>query len=350
MSETIHCNAFAKVNLNLNILGKRADGYHEIQSVMQAVGLADQIKVEATPHRKGTEYIRVTVEGDDRVPEGRGNLAYQAAEAMMDVATLPEDSAILIHIKKNIPMAAGLAGGSSDAAAVILAMERLYESNLDMETLLEVGAGLGADIPFCLGANANANGMDHLTQEGHCTVLAEGIGDKLSPLTSPGGYFILCHAPIEVSTQDIYRAFDAGDYPGVVSKTEVLTELLNPIYSPVSTRSERLHAAMSIQFAGMMGLLKAQSFGVAQKAGPEFPRNMQNALQAPAVDKYPIIGGIIDLMKDILNADAVFMTGSGPTVAAYYLPKKLKTADGDMKRLKKMLEPRGITCIACPIL
>lgn len=193
--EDIRIKAYAKINLSLRILGKRPDGYHELYSVMQQIGLYDELYLRRLP-----EGIVLKVESDaapgcghENVPADESNIAWKAARLFFEERGIA--GGVEIQLKKHIPAAAGLAGGSTDAAAVLKGLSRLYESGDSEESLCETGVRLGADVPFCIRGG---------------TMLAEGIGEKLSPLPAPQGYTVLLvKPPVDVPTGEVYRAFDA---------------------------------------------------------------------------------------------------------------------------------------------
>lgn len=175
-------SAQAKVNLALDVTAKRSDGYHEIDSVMQSIALADQITLE--PHNR----IELT-SNDNRLPADGQNLAWKAAELMQREAGTA--IGVKIHITKNIPIAAGLAGGSADAAAVLLGLNQLWNLNLGNDELMRLGVKLGADVPFCIGKG---------------TARARGIGEKLTGIKSRINCSLLLVTPnIQVSTAQAYN-------------------------------------------------------------------------------------------------------------------------------------------------
>ncbi len=186
--------AFAKINLVLDITGRRPDGYHDLASVMQEIGLYDTVTI-----RKAPKGIKLSVEFDDGVergfslvPDDTKNLAYRAAELLLKDAEVDGGVEILLH--KNIPVAAGLAGGSTDAATVLRGINVLYNLYYDTGRLCELGVKLGADVPFCIVGG---------------TMLAEGIGEKLQALAIPGSvYVLLAKPPVAVSTKEVYQAYD----------------------------------------------------------------------------------------------------------------------------------------------
>jgi 4-diphosphocytidyl-2-C-methyl-D-erythritol kinase len=181
--------AHAKINLTLDVVGRREDGYHLVEMVMQSIGLHDIVTVSA---ETGTQSIALHT-SDGRLPDDENNLCYRAA-ALFLKETGVVSSGIAIDVVKQIPMAAGLAGGSTDAAAVLVLLDRLYETGLTQTQLCTMGLKLGADVPFCIQGG---------------TMLAQGIGETLTPLpAAPNPIVVLCKPPAAVSTPEIYRAID----------------------------------------------------------------------------------------------------------------------------------------------
>ncbi|MCT4566186.1 MAG: 4-(cytidine 5'-diphospho)-2-C-methyl-D-erythritol kinase [Maledivibacter sp.] len=178
----INLKAPAKINLSLDVLNKREDGYHNVKMVMQQITLYDEIFM-----RKIEKGITLTTDCGF-LPTDISNIAYKAADSMFEKYNI--NSGIHIDIKKNIPIAAGLAGGSSDAASVIKGINSLFDLNLSIEEMMEIGTPIGADVPFCiLGDGA----------------LAEGIGEKLSPIKGlRSGWIVLSKPNICVSTAEAY--------------------------------------------------------------------------------------------------------------------------------------------------
>ncbi|MBQ6712403.1 MAG: 4-(cytidine 5'-diphospho)-2-C-methyl-D-erythritol kinase, partial [Selenomonadales bacterium] len=178
--------AKAKVNLTLDILGKRDDGYHEVEMIMQSIDLADIVTLEDAED--------IIVETDlAELADDRTNLAYRAAELLRD--TYGEGRGAHIRIEKKIPLAAGLAGGSSDAAAVLLGLNELWKLGLDIDKLTALGARLGSDVPFCMIGG---------------TMLAKGRGEVLARVPSLGAYpLVLVKPPLGVSTAAAYGGYRA---------------------------------------------------------------------------------------------------------------------------------------------
>lgn len=247
--------ALAKINLGLDVLGKQEDGYHNVRMVMQTIYLYDEIRLEKMKE-PGVEIITNLV----YLPTGEGNIAYKAAKMLQDEFGINEG--IRISLKKHIPVAAGLAGGSSNAAAVLFGMNRMFRLGLAREDLMERGVRLGADVPYCIMRG---------------TVLAEGIGEKLSILPPmPKCTVLIAKPPISVSTRTVYEALDA----------EKITE----------------HPDIDGIIAGLeKGDLKAV-------AGA-----MGNVLETVTIPMHPVIE---DIKSEMMAAGALkaMMSGSGPTV------------------------------------
>lgn len=182
--KTVHLEAPAKVNYRLDVLRKRPDGYHELRMVMQRIDLCDSIDIALSD----TPGIRVTC-GRAGVPDGQGNIAWRAADMLLQLSD--EKPGIDISITKRIPVAAGMGGGSSDGAAVLMGVNELLGLGLSDERLMELGVKLGADVPFFIFKKA---------------ALAEGIGERLSPIGRiPTAWLAIINPNIHVSTAWVYQ-------------------------------------------------------------------------------------------------------------------------------------------------
>ena len=219
-------SANAKINLTLDILRKREDGYHDLQMVMQSVTLADQVAVTPARGAEGRAASNLRF-----LPTGGKNLAQAAAAAFREAAGLGGE--VDVDIRKLVPVCAGLAGGSADAAAVLRAMNQLTGAGLSLERLAEIGARVGSDVPFCVLGG---------------TALAEGRGERLTPLPPlPFGHIVICKPPFSVSTPQlvgrvnartivrrpdtagVLAALDAGDLAGVARRMyNVFEDVLEP--------------------------------------------------------------------------------------------------------------------------
>lgn len=193
-------NAYAKINLSLDITGKRDDGYHLLKTVMQTVSLCDKVTIEKS------DSITLTC-SDDSVPTDDKNTAVKAAKAFFKFTGI--NAGAEIHIEKQIPSEAGMGGASADAAAVIKALNELYETKLSNEDLLKISVTVGADVPFCMVGG---------------TALCEGIGEQISPLSDmPDCFIVIAQPESGISTKEAYSAYDNGNY----ENSEYTDKLLN---------------------------------------------------------------------------------------------------------------------------
>lgn len=247
--------AFAKINLGLDVLGKREDGYHEIRMIMQTIRMYDQLDM-----RKSVEPGIHLTTNKKYIPVDENNLVWRAAKLMMDTCGIIEG--VSIHLHKVIPVAAGMAGGSSDAAATLVGMNRLFHCGLSKEKLMELGVQIGADVPYCVLRG---------------TALAEGIGEKLTVLPPMPDCWILIGKPgISVSTKYVYTTLDLN------------TDTVHP------------------DIDGMKKALEdGNLYGITERMG--------NVLQDVTIPAYPEVERIKEQMKT-LGAVNAMMSGSGPTV------------------------------------
>jgi len=205
MQDSISVRTPAKINLSLDILGKRHDGYHFVKTIMQAVSIFDEIRIE--PNEVGE--IRIFCENPN-IPCDDSNLAYKAATAFFKHVNC-EPSGVDITIEKKIPPLAGLAGGSSNAGGVIVALNELMGTKLSLDELCDIGAKVGADVPFCIiGA----------------TALAEGVGDILSPLPNlPECYIVIVKPDFDISTAEAFYKYDLFDVPKVSEFDDIIAAI-----------------------------------------------------------------------------------------------------------------------------
>lgn len=249
--------AHAKINLTLDVTGKRPNGYHDVCMVMQSIGIHDLVTVRTGT---GTGQIELAI-SNSILPSDPSNLAWRAAELFLEEQQLACDG-IAIEIEKHNPIAAGLAGGSTDAAAVLVLLNQLYDTRLSVEQLMEMGVKLGADVPFCIAGG---------------TMLAQGIGEQLTSLPdAPQSYVVLCKPPFAVSTPAIYKAMDSVEIP-VRPDTQAMLEALR--------RND----------------LKA----VAEQ--------LCNVMQPVTAQMHPEVEEICGIMRDN-GALGAIMSGSGPSV------------------------------------
>ena len=190
---TLYEGAFAKLNLTLDVLGKREDGYHDLQSVMQTISVRDDVEIDIGTGKPWE--LSCTMEG---VPTDSTNLAWKAAQVYCEALHYDPDG-IAIRIQKRIPMGAGLGGGSADAAAVLRALNRHYGEPLSIAALAELGARVGSDVPFCTICG---------------TAMVEGRGERLRKLPDlPDCVFVVCKPDFSVSTPELYRKIDTVAIP-----------------------------------------------------------------------------------------------------------------------------------------
>ena len=186
-----------KINLGLDVLGKRENGYHDVRMIMQTVYLYDEVTLEKRQEPGITVSTNLIY-----LPTDKTNIAYRAAKILLD--EFGERRGVAIHLKKHIPVAAGMAGGSADAAAVLFGMNRMFGWKLSEKELMERGVTLGADVPYCIMRG---------------TALAEGIGEKLTRLPAmPKCHLLIAKPPISVSTKLVYEKLDAlaiVDHPDI---------------------------------------------------------------------------------------------------------------------------------------
>ncbi len=264
--EQIRIKAYAKVNLGLDVLRRRTDGYHEVKMIMQTIDLYDDLNIRKTKEQK----ISITA-NLKFLPVDENNLIYKAAKLFQETCGISEG--IDVDLKKHIPVAAGMAGGSTDAAAVLYSMNELFQTGLTLSQLMELGVKIGADVPYCL-------------MQG--TALAEGIGEKLTEIPSMAECPVLVAKPgIHVSTAFVYGNLKLEDI---------------------------VHPDIDAQIAAMRerDLKKAADC-------------MGNVLETVTISKYPVVEEIKNCMKEngALNA---MMSGSGPTVFGLFEDEKTAKA------------------------
>lgn len=203
---TLYEGAFAKLNLTLDVLGRREDGYHDLQSVMQTISIRDDIQIDIGTGKPWE--LTCSMEG---VPTDSSNLAWKAAQVYCDAMHIDPDG-IAIHIEKRIPMGAGLGGGSADAAAVLRALNRHYGEPLSLLALAELGAQVGSDVPFCTICG---------------TAMVEGRGERVRKLADlPDCVFVVCKPDFSVSTPELYQKIDTVEIPHHPDNRAMETALL----------------------------------------------------------------------------------------------------------------------------
>lgn len=253
--DSIRLKARAKINLGLDVIGRRENGYHDVRMVMQTVGLYDRIIMTKIPE----EDIRIKT-NIGFLPVNENNLVYKAIMLMKNKYNLK--GGIEVDLNKFIPVAAGMAGGSSDAASTLFGMNRLYDLNLPMRELMNMGVEIGADVPYCIMRG---------------TALAEGIGEKLTRLPDmPFCHILIAKPPVNVSTKLVYENLD----------------------------STQIQSHPDID--GIIEAIRLKDLALVAS-------RMGNVLESVTVPLYPVIDNI---KKDMMEHGAInaMMSGSGPTV------------------------------------
>ena len=281
--EEVSVKAYAKINLTLDITGRREDGYHLLRSIMQQISVFDTVELKKAD-KISLELIADGGSGcsHEVVPADGRNIAWKAAELILKEAGISSGVEIILH--KNIPAAAGLAGGSTDAAAVLKGINRLYGLGYDSDKLCALGVRLGADVPFCIKGG---------------TAMAEGIGDKLGILPAPDkAEILLFKLPMEVSTKEVYQAYDALEVTQREDKSGRLEELLK-----------------------------------SGSAGPEAVAScLMNVLAEVTEVQHPVIKEIrTGMLKQ--GAAGALMSGSGPSVFGIFTDGN--KAQGALENMKK---------------
>lgn len=270
------CRSYAKINLTLDVVGRRDNGYHDVSMIMQTVNLSDNITVDRI---KNGIFIKTNL---NFLPTDSRNIAYAAAELFFEESKI--SGGAKINIYKNIPVAAGLAGGSGNAAAVLCALNKLYGCPLSWERISQISVKLGADVPYCIMGG---------------TALAEGIGDELTELPAvPKMTVLLVKPPISVSTPYVYGEYDKLENC-VHYDTEQMVSSLGNIY--------------------------------------EISENLFNTLEQVTIKKYPVISGIKNKMLSD-GALGALMSGSGPSVFGIFddYNKAKKSADDFFRQFREV--------------
>lgn len=263
MSQPLQLKAYAKVNLGLDVVRRREDGYHEVRMIMQTIRLFDRITIER--NNSGNITLSTNL---PYLPVNENNLVYKAIDIMRQKYHIRDG--IHVDLYKRIPVAAGMAGGSTDAAAAFVGMNQMFELGVSQETLMEYAVGLGADIPFCIMRG---------------TALSEGIGEVLTPLPPmPPCWFLVVKPTFSMSTKYVYENLTLNE-----------------------------HTSHPDIDAMVLALAKGQLSDLTDLMG--------NVLEQVTQQHYPAIGKIKDCMKEngALNA---LMSGSGSTVFGIYTKKE----------------------------
>lgn len=253
--DEITLKALAKINLGLDVIRRREDGYHEVSMVMQTIHLYDRLEI-AKSHEPGI-HIRSNL---NFLPVNENNLVYKAGKLLMDEFGITDG--VDVNLEKRIPVAAGMAGGSTDAASMLYGMNRIFDLGLSRRQLMERGVQIGADVPYCIMRG---------------TALAQGIGEKLSQLPPMVKCLVLIAKPsVSVSTKFVYQNLKLDE----------------------NTNHPDIDALIS---------------AIKKKDFPEICTKMGNVLESVTIPNYPVIAEIKEKMMEAGAAHAM-MSGSGPTV------------------------------------
>lgn len=276
--EKIELKAYGKINLGLDVIRKRPDGYHDLDMIMQMVDVYDDIVI--TKNKTG----KIEVKTDTAVlSNGKDNLAYMAAKMLMDEFKIKDG--VNIYINKRIPIAGGMAGGSSDCATTLMGINQLFELGLSKEELMERGVKLGADVPYCVLGG---------------TAIARGIGEVLTPLPAPADcHVIIAKPPVSVSTAYVYGH-------------------IKPL--KITKRPDIEAMAQSIKDGDLKKMASL----------------IYNVMEDVTVGEYPIISEIKQVMLDNGALNSI-MSGSGPTVFGLFDDKE------KAQQCVKTLEEKGLT-------
>lgn len=281
--EKYHIKAYAKINLGLDVVKRLPDGYHQVKMILQTVGIFDELTLE-----KADSGITLTTDAPG-LSTGSDNLVCKAAELMREKYHITEG--ISIHLKKKIPIAAGMAGGSTDAAATMKGISRLFGLDAPLPQLMEYGVSIGADVPYCIMGG---------------TALAEGIGDVLTALPPAPECVILVAKPdISVSTKYVYEHLDAA---GLKSHPDI----------------DGMRAA--IEVGSLQGILD----------------RMGNVLETVTIPAHPVIDTIKRRMRE-LGAVNSLMSGSGPTVFGIFLEEQAAELAGIRLQREALAEQIFVT-------
>ena len=274
MKDHLDLKAYAKINLGLDVIRKREDGYHEVRMIMQTINLFDRLEIKKIKESAIKIHTNLFF-----LPVNENNLVYKAAKLLIDEFGIQEG--VSVGLTKKIPVAAGMAGGSTDAAAMLFGMNRLFGLGLSKKQLMERGVKIGADVPYCIMRG---------------TALAEGIGDKLSPLPAMVKCPILIAKPqISVSTKFVYQNLKLDDKTVHPDIDRLIEDIRNKDLKAVSD-------------------------------------HMGNVLESVTIPNYPVISQIKEQMMDS-GAVGSMMSGSGPTVFGLFDDSRTaQLAFGKIKR------------------
>ena len=261
--KTLKLNAYAKINLGLDVVRKREDGYHEVRMIMQTINMYDHLTMKTLEEDKIVISTNLTF-----LPTDENNLVYKAVKLIKEKHNIK--TGVSIELEKHIPVAAGMAGGSTDCASALIGMNKLFDLKLSIQTLMDYGVTLGADVPYCILRG---------------TALSEGIGEILTPLPAvPQCFVLIAKPPIHVSTKFVYENLKVNEL--------------------------KHHPDID----GMVDAIKEGNLsGIATR--------LENVLETVTIKEYPPINKLKQIM---LNANAMnaLMSGSGPTVFGLFEKEK----------------------------
>jgi 4-diphosphocytidyl-2-C-methyl-D-erythritol kinase len=283
----------AKINLHLEILGDRSDGYHELVMIMQTLDLSDRVRLQRTNHRG------ITIDCDHpAVPKDQKNLAYKAAALLQSKFQIAQG--VNIAIDKFIPVEAGLAGGSTDGAAVLVGLNQLWELGLTSNELEILGAQLGSDVPFCVRGG---------------TAIATGRGEQLDSITDLSEPFVLLakYNHISVSTPWAYQTYRQHYHGQYLSGLDA-----------IQARTHQVHAGDLVQ------AIEAQN--IAAIGG-----HLYNDLEKVVLPAYPAVQALRDVMANLSPLGAM-MSGSGPTIFGLF-PTKTSALEAEMQLKTQLPDP-----------
>lgn len=280
----IAIQSYGKINLSIDVLEKLPSGYHRVEMVMQQISLHDDVAVKWIPDNSGAISV-VCSTNRHYLPVDDRNLAIKAARLMAERFAQNRQGLIRVDIKKRLPVAAGLAGGSSNGAAVLHGMNQLWKLELSVEALCKIGQELGADVPFCLmGQAAHDPQLKSRFQKDPLAAgcaLATGIGTELKPLKGPQAYIVLSKPPISVSTREVYQGLRQEEILKRPDTRQLITGLQDENWELIE-------------------------------------KNMLNVLEFYTLKMYDMVVYTKNKMKELYPDATVLMSGSGPTVFGVY--------------------------------
>ncbi|MEG1584535.1 MAG: 4-(cytidine 5'-diphospho)-2-C-methyl-D-erythritol kinase [Anaerovorax sp.] len=301
--KSIILKSYAKINLSIDVKGKRDDGYHEVEMVMQQIDLYDKVTVTWEAREEDCvgskkEPVEIQIETNlSYLPVNEKNIAYKAAALMAETYLQGKRGIIGVKLEKHVPVSAGLAGGSANGAAVIHGLSKLWELHLPMKRLQALGTQLGADVPFCImgqGALNKELGFSQEENSGTCAI-ARGIGEELEVIPGIKSWVLLVKPPISVSTAHVYGKLNIGQIEARPDTVELVE-------------------------------------GLKQRNYQKITKNMMNVLENVSLKEYPVIVYTKNNMQKTCKGKKILMSGSGPTLFTLYPTKaKGKSAYEKMK-------------------